>query len=318
MNAHAIKKAARATRFALGGLLSAMAAMGCVDQLPTSDKPCPCASGYVCCDSGRCASIQVGCDMSPAGAGGHAGTGAGGQAGTGSGRGGSGFGGTAGSMTPPLPSEVVAEVAGTWKGYLESFTFPSGSDTITINILAPAGGFATANVVFGDVAAPPPPTDPDVAWPDEDIVSHQTALEGWPYVAHNLSYESPRLRFTISRYSPWQDWCALQTPVPNPELGYACVPALAIRDTNGQLVHDAQGKCLLNTTPAMPVDCAKAAPLCMGTPPLCQCTMTECHAWEIPAVTFDIALRNGIGDGSTNLPNFTNGTTNIRLEKTTP
>jgi hypothetical protein len=221
-------------------------------------------------------------------------------------------------MAPPVPSEVVAEVAGTWTGYLESFTFPSGSDTITINILAPAGGFASANVVFGDVPAPPPPTDPNVAWPDEDVLSHVTALEGWPYAALNLSYESPRLRFTISRYSAWQDWCALQTPVPNPNLGYACVAAPPLTNGSGQNVLDAQGNCLENTSPPKPVDCAKAFPLCMGTPPICQCTMNECHAWELPAVTFDIALRNGVGDGSTNLPNFTNGTTNIRLEKTSP
>ena len=311
MNAHEIKQAATATRFALGTLLSAVAAIGCVDQLPTSDKPCPCASGYVCCDSGKCATSEAACNMAPAGAGGHAGTGSGGS-------GGSAGGGSAGSMTPPIPSEAVAEVAGTWKGYLESFMFPSGSDTITINILAPPGGYASATVVFGDVSAPPPPTDPDVAWPDEDVLSHYTALEGWPYEALDLSYESPRLRFSIARWSPWQDWCALQTPVPNASLGYACVGGPARYDNAGQPVVDAQGKCLLSTSPPTAVDCAKAFPLCMGTPPICECNMNECHAWPLQGVTFDIALRNGVGDGSTDLSAVSSAPTTIRLTKTTP
>ena len=309
MNAHGIKKATTGTRFALGGLLSAMAALGCVDQLPTSDKPCPCASGYVCCDSGRCESSQSACDMGPGGAGGHAGTGSGGRGGSGGG----GIGGTMGENR--VPSEVIAEVAGLWTGYMEGFTFPSGSDKITISIVAPPDDFAQVNVWFGDAAQPLPPTDPNVAWPDENVLSHHTALEGWPYQALDLSYESPRLRFSISRWSPWQDWCFLQTPVPNPNLGWACVAGPARYDNSGQPVVDAQGNCILSTTPPMAVDCAKAFPLCMGTPPMCQCDMNGCHAEDLRA-TFDIALRNGTGDGSTDLPFGT--ATNIRLTKTTP
>ena len=307
MNAREMKKATR--RFALGGLLTAMAALGCVDQLPTSDKPCPCASGYVCCDSGKCASSEAACNAGSAGASGIAGT-------TGSvGHGGSGGGGSAGSGAPLVPSEVVAEVAGLWTGYMEGFTFPSGSDKVMISIVATPGEYAQVTVWFGDAPQPLPPTDPNVAWPDENVLSHHTALEGWPYQALDLSYESPRLRFSISRWSPWQDWCFMQTPVPNPNLGWACVAAPPITNSSGQNVLDAQGNCLTNTTPPMPVDCAKAFPLCMGTPPICHCDMNVCYAEDL-RFTFDVALRNGVGDGSTTLP--FGAATNIRLEKTLP
>ena len=39
-------------------------------------------------------------------------------------------------------------------------------------------------------------------------------------------------------------------------------------------------------------------------------------AWELPAVTFDIALGDGVGEGSTNLPDYASGLAQVHLTRT--
>jgi hypothetical protein len=173
--------------------------------------------------------------------------------------------------------------------------------------------------VFGDAPAPPPPTDPNVAWPPSDVFAQMAGLEGFPYEAHDLRRDGQRVTFTLSRWSPWHAWCAMQTPYPSENLGYACVKALLMIDPNtGTQAHDAQGNCLESTTPPTPIDCAIGFPLCVSTPPICKCDANGCDAWELPAVTFDITLASGVGEGTTNLPDYTNGMANVHLTQTSP
>jgi len=269
-------------RRAFAGLLVGATTAACGAQLqpPPSSDPCGCSSNYVCCDSGLCAPDRASC-----------------------------------SPAPPVgpPSEQFADVAGSWVGILETFAFASGSDAIVLNISAPPGGTASATVVFGDAPAPPPPTRPDVAWPAEDVLPLMAGLEGYPYQARALHREGTRVTFTLSRWSPWQEWCAMQTPVANQSLGHACVAAPAMADSTGLVVRDAQGKCLEQTTPPIAIDCAIAFPLCMGTPPICTCDARSCGATELPAITFDLLLQDQFGEGTTNVPDWTRGAARVQL-----
>ena len=275
-----------AMRAAFALVSSATVTMACSAPLqPPSADPCHCASGYVCCDSGMCAPDRASCTP---------------------------------TTVPPIgpPFELFADVAGTWEGILDTFTFASGSDAIVIEISAPAGGTASAHVVFGDGPAPPPPALRDVAWPAPDVIPLMAGLEGYRYVARDLRRDGLRVAFTLSRWSPWQDWCSLQAPVANPILGYACVAAPAMRDSSGNAVLDAQGRCQEQTTPPIAVDCAVAFPLCMGTPPICTCDARSCRATDLPAILFDLSLDQQVGEGITNLPDYTNGTALVHLRQT--
>ncbi len=134
--------------------------------MPTETNPCPCASGYVCCSSGVCATDQGGC----------------------------------GAVTAVLSQAV----AGDWTGYLEDFSFPSGSDAIKISIAVAPDGALSGQVVLGAGSAPPTATDPDVAWPQGvSAASVRYGLEGASYDALNILWEANRLKFSISLYSPW-------------------------------------------------------------------------------------------------------------------
>jgi hypothetical protein len=253
----------------------------CAGPVPQAGNPCPCATGYVCCASGTCAKDQPACDAATS------------------------------------TAALFEAAKGVWTGYLENFSFASGSDAIAITIAVGSDGTPSGTVVLGTGEAPAPPTDPNTAWPPNVGASSLVALEGFPYEAGELRWEATRLRFTLSRWSPWHQWCRLQTSYLSEALGFSCVPAgPALHDDLGQPIKDADGNCLLPTVPQTPVDCAKAFPLCMGTPPVCECDATGCDSWELPPVSFDLALRNGFGDGSSTDLSFGGAaTTNIRLTK---
>src|SRR5207244_9243080 len=106
--------------------LAALPFAGCVDTRPEASRPCPCASGNVCCASGVCAPDGDSC----------------------------------GEATLAL----AVENAGTWTGYLENYNLPSGSDALAI-ALDVSGAVVSGTFVMGTAAAPPPPTDLTTPWP---------------------------------------------------------------------------------------------------------------------------------------------------------
>ena len=209
------------------------------------------------------------------------------------------------------PSEQVADIVGSWTGYLENFMFPSGSDAVRIDIIAPPGGTASATVVFTMLRRRHRRPIPMRRGRPEDVLPLMQALEGFPYVAGNLRWETMRLRFTLSRWSPWQVLVrAADTrsqPVP-----WLCVCRNVASGRRQRRVRARRARKLSGAeTPPTPVACAKGFPLCMGTPPICTCDANACNATDLTAVEFDIALRSGVGDGTTNLPNA--GPTSVRL-----
>lgn len=264
-------------RLALTVLLaSAVGSLACSERPPALPQTCPCAAAQVCCDSGNCAPDQTSCAATDA--------------------------------------ARFAEVAGVWDGHCEDFTFPSGSDAIKITLSAPPGATPAATIVWG---APQvrPPIDPEVGWPAEapaDLIPLRSGFEGFPYEAQALRWEASRLKFTLSRWSPWLPWCEAQTPYPSETRGHACVAAEPL--TNEP---DADGNCLVSTTPPTPVPCGKAFPLCYGTPPVCTCDASGCGLTDITRVSFDLALRDGVGTGSADISTSPDVVTTMRLTQTT-
>jgi len=232
---------------------------GCANEVSTAVSPCPCADGYVCCSSGVCAATEDAC----------------------------------GGAT----SALFVEAKGTWTGYIENVIFPSGSNALQITLAVAADGTPSGQVVFGEGPPPPLPTEPGIAWPGGTDITNASLLEGYANQAQSLRWEQQHLRFSIGKYTPWIDWCALQ--------GNGCsLSGYGIDGTDG---------CAWRTTPPTPVACDYALD-CM----VCTCLPTGCTP---DAYAFDITLRGDVGDGSTNVGgwhNFDDPTVfhNLRLMRT--
>lgn len=202
---------------------------------------------------------------------------------------------------------LSSSVEGEWQGYFENFTL-STDDSLAISIVVADDGTMSGHVTVGQVPAPAAPIDPDAVWPPGLVADNPADVlppyvPGFAYSAMNIHWEAERLQFEIVADDAWQGWCALQTAYANSEQQvltvqpYNCVPS--------------PGQCFSNISTTDDVPCFKAYLLCTDNGP-CLCDATDCRAKTSgPSYSFDIALRDGIGDGSTSL---TGG--NIRLTQT--
>ncbi len=246
----------------------------CADHVavPTEITSCPCAGSSVCCASGVCAANQNACDAAT-----HA---------------------------------LSESIQGVWTGYLENFQL-STDDSIKISIDVAPDGTLSGQVVLGKDTQPAPATDPDSPWPPS--INPVTPvlpsyIPGFAYEARNIRWEARRLRFDIAQYQAWQPWCALQQSYQTGPDSYNCVPGnggvgTAPDGTGTQMcfAEDRAGNIVA------PVQCFKLFLFCDGLGP-CSCDATACNARTDFSYSFDIALRDGIGDGSNTLSNG-----NVRL-----
>jgi hypothetical protein len=244
---------------------------GCADPISAAAQPCPCAVGYICCDTGLCSPDQSSCEDTSA--------------------------------------TLFGLVKGQWVGYLENYSFLSGSDAIRISLEASDNGVASGKVVFGS-APPPPAAQPgDTFWPavsQADLTAiGPDVLEGATYSARDLRWEQRRLRFTIVRNEPWEPFCAVQPtfPVADAPGGYQCLPE--------RVIWSEVDRCTLQDS-REPVDCRVASVCDSGS---CVCTADGCHAAAALGYTFDLALEGDFGNGSTSMKRHWDGVTNIRLER---
>jgi hypothetical protein len=242
---------------------------GCGAPVDADLKGCPCAAGYVCCDTGVCAADEQACAGSDA--------------------------------------ALFGLFKGDWEGYLENFQFRSGSDALSLSLSVSEAGVPSAQVVLGAGTPPPAPRATDAFWPpvasDGELTALLTpALEGVTYTAENLRWEQQRLRFTINPFEPWQRFCELQ-PIFPVAGGYQCLPE--------RVSGDANGGCRLADS-GEEVDCRRASLCDAGPGAVCACTAAECHADSIRTIAFDLALRQGAGDGTTSIGNTL---VNVRLRR---
>jgi hypothetical protein len=250
---------------ALLALSSAAAGGGCADHVQSAVVTCPCDTG-VCCTSGVCAANENACEQA----------------------------------TQALSSES----AGRWTGYIESFTFPSGSDALDLTLQSETDGTFSGQLVMGAGTMPPPPTDPNVGWPPPPYsYAHQgPLLEGAVYHVVNLRWTALRLRFDVLVLQPWGPWCELQSsyvdgfevlPSGNQPL-YGCAPPADAYESQGSghcvRVHDGE---------RTPVDCDWLS-LCSSA--VCECDAQGCGETTLlnplNSMSFDVALRGNLGDGT--------------------
>src|SRR5580765_3262633 len=121
---------------------------------------------------------------------------------------GTGGGGAAGT------SAGVGSAAESWTGYVEQYSFSSGSAALKLTFSTSAQGVAAGAMLFGQGVPPPPATDPTVGYPP-DFVSH-AAENGalinfsWFYIAEGYAYmfdagtlEGQRLQFKVNLARLW-------------------------------------------------------------------------------------------------------------------
>lgn len=255
-------------------MAAAFVASACADKVPTDSNACPCATGYVCCQSGVCAADEASC----------------------------------GAATAAL--SLAAQ--GKWVGYIENYTgLPSGSDRVELSLDVGADGQLQGHLTLGTEAPPPPATEAERAWPRDPrypFAPLQPWLEGPPiegfvYNATAVKWQARRLRFNASYGEPWAPWCALQTsyPVPNatdPRFAYICLPP-----THPGTGGTADGRCLARDAYGVVLyeyDCGVDF-LCMpgGIGGACFCSATGCAPLgDSVKFSFDLDIQGDDAEGS--------------------
>jgi len=207
-----------------------------------------------------------------------------------------------GELTRP-PAYCAApdqEPAVTWEGWIEAFSFPSGSERVRV-LIEPAGsggwsGFFLAGDGPEVLATPRAPDDCNFlcdARIDESFFGRQ-ALEGFRYSLYDVVHTDIRLRFDVDRNEVFGAWCAAQTPIldenrPEEDL-YRC-----LRNTPAEQ-NFATDSCRLlpDGEPPIPVPCCKMT-LCDF---VCRCTVGGCFA-DASRVTFDLFIDGDVASGTT-------------------
>jgi hypothetical protein len=260
-------------------VLATALAAACVDHVDAQIKSCPCATGYVCCESGVCAADSSRCDAAT--------------------------------------SALSASVEGSWSGYIENFDpRPEAPDSLRITLSVAPDGMLSGHIAFGG-NAPPPPTDPAVMWPPNyDIWLDPSFLPGTSYGARDIKWQSRRLKFSVDLYEGWQPWCVLQQSYPVPGDDGSMPAGVTAGDRywcNEAMLADynpnAPDSCAIQLSPGVtkPVDCGKFR-ICSMT---CQCDAAGCHAKPELTNAFDIAFDGATGEGSM----FLGQSYNVRLTR---
>ncbi len=219
-------------------------------------------------------------------------------------------GSSSGSTSPPNP------FSGTYTGYIESFTFPDGSDAVTMALTFGSSTSVTGTVFFGDSPALPAPIDPNVGYPPgyaDSPTYQQVPLEGFAFTILDGNFSAPRLRLQVQVTELWKKWCEIQTTIypmydEGPDggcdkfLGYGCLPEVG--RPPGNFPGCEWASCSQGPTP---IDCGKYA-LCGGGAPgsICSCTHASCTV--VPSlppqfngsstISFDMQLPMFTLDGS--------------------
>jgi hypothetical protein len=190
----------------------------------------------------------------------------------------------------------------TWTGYIEAFSFPSGSDAVRIVLDAQVGSAPRTGTVYFGVGAPPPPaTDPNLGYPPGYGARGGPVEGGGPggYIAEGFGYRfegatvsASRVQIDVDLGSLWAEWCSLQYPIDLGGGAYGCLPNTGFSSGD-------QGCSYPDpvTREDIAIDCGRLA-LCDGFGTACRCTATECAAASGGRVTFDFHVTGSDGTGT--------------------
>jgi hypothetical protein len=225
-----------------------------------------------------------------------------------------------GSVDVSAANDGPSALSGVYSGYIESFMFPDGSDTLVFTLTFNDDGTVTGTVRFGTAPLLGPPTDASVGYPPGygemymGAFGPQAPLEGFSFTVLSGTYMmSPRLQLQVDPRELWKQWCELQTTIYpyyngaqtgcGPLLGYACMPNGVTGGATGGGNGCQDTPC--NQTQPIPVDCGKLT-LCAFGPGPCTCTSTSCTVVVGPmgSIAFDTQLvAGGINGSVTGLDN---------------
>jgi hypothetical protein len=265
----------------LGAALAvAFTLSACAEKIPTETKPCPCADGDVCCDSGVCAADEAAC----------------------------------GAATFALSKSIE----GDWVGYFENFL--GGDDAVAIQLAVAGDGALSGRLVMGTATPPPPATDPDVQWPDPNPGTYAPSYDpvlGFAYTLRDIRWEEKRLRFGYAMWEPWDPWCRLQQPVSLDGSYYECAPngqnSDLLSTQNGTCINSNAPSIPYRCFKTFYCDssrvCTCDANGCVADTE--KCTPQRCAADD---GTFDLVIRGDIADGTAMLA-FDDRNYNIRLTR---
>jgi len=198
----------------------------------------------------------------------------------------------------PIGESGAAALVGAWRGYIENYQFPSGSDVITVTVQSGSGTEFGGVVTFGTGPMLSPPTAPDVGYPPGigaagPVQSTRRAFEGFEYTILDASLTDTRMRFGIANHELWKAWCELQTPFsqqPGSD-SYGCLPNW------GYMTGETCSQPDPATGMVVPRDCGQLY-LC-EVEMVCECTAQQCTVTvESPDVTFDLSVAGDRADGS--------------------
>ncbi len=193
-----------------------------------------------------------------------------------------------------VDKNALASYAAEWEGYVEAYTFPSGSDRVRVTLDEAGNGWLR----LGDAEEPAPPTNPDVGWPEGFFVLDQhgqmirttwEVLEGLRYPISGAVVEQERIRLTVDTFDPFRAWCELQTSYPGQQghdEEYGCLSVSGF-SAGGAAENNV---CVLledGEVDWTPIDCVKAH-LCSGL--TCACDETGCTSGDGSSVPLDAAL----------------------------
>jgi hypothetical protein len=227
-------------------------------------------------------------------------------------------GGTAGAGGE---AGVLADISGTWKGYVENYSFRDKSDAITLRIVSGPNGI-TGHATFGMSPQPPPVTNPTVGYPpgfgyppefEPDLTSpypgFASPYPGFAFTIEEASLGGSRLQFDISTGEMWKTWCEAQVPIASPIAGGTNAGSYSYGCTRNWATNYGATCAQLDpmTMDWIPLDCGTARLCAPGS--VCQCTAKACGVILRGGIHFDVNVTLPKADGSvsgldTNLHNI--------------
>lgn len=194
-----------------------------------------------------------------------------------------------------------SSIVGTWRGYVEAYSFGSGSDALVVVFSVQPDGGIKGTILFGNEPVPRPPTSGDAAYPPgTQGWGLGLPYEGFPYTAVQVLFDGTRLRFGAVGKELWKTWCALQTSYdwgPRDPGNCGCYPNWPGGGSND--VCQIQNP---DTGELVPIACVLIGACGYGN--VCDCTAGSCSVeMSMPGTIIDVRLTPGRLDGTiTNLP----------------
>jgi hypothetical protein len=170
--------------------------------------------------------------------------------------------------------------------------------------LSNSGGVVTGTATFGNAQPPPPPTDPNGAYPPGLTADAMQApapanyIEGFVFTILGGTFDGSRAKLGVQSTEVFKAWCELQPEVwgngPDGGAPYSCLPNWGF-SSNGAACTSTNPQ---NSAQTIDYSCEKLGP-CGPFGGTCQCTAASCTVpVATPSIPFDLVFSSTSLDGS--------------------